>query len=382
MSELTVIVCPSCLQKYRVQATFIGKRAKCKTCGERFKVAEPTIDDDTICGWMTGEDPSGGSVMGSTTIFAAAVATDDANATKWQHPPPPDIPRVRFARIDDTGAYFEFESQQLYDHALRCSFPHRCVHCLSPQELDIHYLIWGDKLPRSDALRLGEAEVRARRNLSDVQKKDPLGWFDHLEPIAMLPPPFRNPFPYFVCDHCSAIGAVNCEIHDQGGDEWCTLAIANLTIAADFYRNNGGRGHNGYQDLLVASRRQKDNQWKLLPFAVRTKLSQWFTLAEGEKFLGYFADEDFSRAEAGVAGLILTDKRIVYKKYASQREYSLPAGGTVHVEANKSAAMIELSQDGQRDAMLSLRPLRASSFARSLEALNVPWQIEVTTRRK
>ncbi|MHC4064823.1 MAG: hypothetical protein ACYSUI_10025 [Planctomycetota bacterium] len=41
--------------------------------------------------------------------------------------------------------------------------------------------------------------------------------------------------------------------------------------------------------------------------------------------------------------------------------------------------MIEISQEGQRDAMLTLRPPAASSLARALDELKRPWQIRVTT---
>ena len=72
MPDLKVVVCPNCLQKYRVSADRIGRRAVCKTCGERFKIAEEReIDDDTIFGWVTADDPAGNSVLGSTGIIAS-----------------------------------------------------------------------------------------------------------------------------------------------------------------------------------------------------------------------------------------------------------------------------------------------------------------------
>ncbi|MCH7812626.1 MAG: hypothetical protein IID40_01265 [Planctomycetes bacterium] len=60
MAEHRVVVCPNCMQKYRVPAERMGSRAVCKTCGERFKIASPEpLDDDTVFGWITGDDPSG-----------------------------------------------------------------------------------------------------------------------------------------------------------------------------------------------------------------------------------------------------------------------------------------------------------------------------------
>ena len=380
MADYSVVVCPHCLQKYRVARERIGVRAVCKTCGERFRIAlEKQVDDDTVFGWVTGDDPSSNSVMGGTGIFDRSGKKRAASRDRWKRPPPPKTPRVQFDRIDDIGAYFEFPAEMLADAELRCSFPHRCVHCLNEKELSVHLLIWGDKLPRADAFRLNEAEMRANRKLDDLLQQEPAYWLEQLEPIAMLPPPFSLPFPYFVCGQCSAIGEVVCHVLHHDAVEYCQIAIANLAVAVDFYRNNGGRNEPGYQRLLVARRQQKDNQWKRLPFAVRAKISQWFTQQEGEEFLGYYADEDFSRSESGAAGLVLTSRRMVYKKYASHREYPLSKDGRLFVEADRAAAMIEISQEGQRDAMLTLRPLAASSLARALTELKRPWQVRVNT---
>lgn len=380
MEDLKVVVCPNCLQKYRVTADRIGRRAVCKTCGERFKIAEEReIDDDTIFGWVTADDPAGNSVLGSTGIMASPPTEKPAADQQWHRPSPPDRPRVRFERMDEIGAYFEFPAYLLDDPDLRCSFPHRCVHCLTPKDLSVHFMIWGDKLPRSDALRLNEMESRTVRKLDQMVSRDPLEWFEKLDPVAVLPPPYSNPFPYYVCGQCSSIGEIVCHVLDHEGLEHCQIAIANLAVAVDFYRNNGGRKEAAYQQLLVASRQQKDDQWQKMPFAVRAKISQWFTQAEGENFLGYFADEDFSRSETGTAGLILTDRRMVFKKYASRREYKLDAAGTLFIEADKAAANIEISQEGERDAMLVIKPLAASSLARALGDVATAWQIRMTT---
>ncbi len=379
MKDLKVVVCPNCMQKYRVPPDRIGRRAICKTCGEKFKIAtEQQIDDETIFGWVTADDPAGNSVMGSTGIMTSMTDTP-APPKQWRRPPPPEIPRVRFDRIDEIGAYFEFPAHLLEDPDLRCSFPHRCVHCLIPRDLSVHFMIWGDKLPRSDALRLTDVERRTDRKLDELMAGDPVEWFDKLAPVSVLPPPFCNPFPFYVCEQCSAIGEVICHVLSHKGLEHCQIAIANLTIALDFYRNNGGRKEPAYQRLMVAGRQQKDNQWHRLPFAVRAKISQWFTQYKGENFLGYFADEDFSRSETGTAGLILTDRRMVFKKYASRRDFKLDTTGKVFIEANKAAANIEISQKGERDAMLTIKPLAASSLVRSLKEVATTWQIRVTT---
>ena len=220
-------------------------------------------------------------------------------------------------------------------------------------------------------------EFSTVRKLDELMKREPLHWFDMLEPVASLPVPFSNPFPYYVCGQCSAIGEVVCHVLMHDAVEFCQVAIARLEIALDFYRNNGGRSEPGYKELSRALRQQKDDLWRQMPFAVRAKISQWFTLADEESFLGYYPDEDFSRSETGTAGIILTNRRMVYKKYASHREYPLGKGGKMFIESNRAAAMIEISQHGERDAMLTVKPTAATALARALSEQSEPWEIKV-----
>ena len=383
MSDVTVVVCPRCGQKYRVPRDRLGARARCKKCNQGFRIAEnEPIDDDTICGWVTEDDPSSASVLGATGMLEAAAPKPKEATTRitpYQQKPPPGEPRISFERIDEVGAYFEFPIESLQDADLRASFPHRCVNCLTKTSLFCHLLIWGGKLPRQDAFNLKEMESRTVRRLDELLFQYKSSWFEHLEPLDVLPPPFNEPMPYFVCEHCSSVGEITTHTLNHGDQEFCQIGIANLTIAVEFYRNNGGRGTPGYQKLLVAGRQQRDNEWQQLPFAVRSKISQWFKLEENEQFLGFYADQDFAHAERGASGLVLTDRRMVYKKYAAHREYVLENGGEVYVEATRAVATISISQPGQREASLQSHPLAASSFARTLNDMNYSWQINVKT---
>ncbi|MCP4592891.1 MAG: hypothetical protein GY842_19315 [bacterium] len=385
MSDVAVVCCPRCSQKYRVPAERMGARARCKKCGQGFRIAEDhPIDDETICGWVTEDDPASASVLGATGVLESPApkpveATTHANLTAK---PPPSEPRISFERIDELGAYFEFPIDLLRDADLRASFPHRCVNCLSKTDLLCHLLVWAAKLPRQDAFNIREMERRTTRRLDEMLFKYKADWLNHLESLDVLPPPFNEPMPYFVCDHCSAVGEITTHTLMHDGAEFCQIGIANLTIALEFYRNNGGRGSPAYQKLLVAGRQQRDNEWQRLPFAVRSKISQWFHPEESEDFMGFYADQEFARAERGAAGLVLTDRRMVFKKYAASREYDLKRGGELFIEATKATATISITQSGQREASLTSHPLAASSLAKTLTEMSFPWKVNVKTASK
>jgi len=380
-SNVIVALCPSCSQKYRVPQDRVGQRAKCKQCGQVFKIlGEPPIDDDTIFGWVTQDNPSSNSVMGSTGMFHRGFndATQVPVNNRWTHPTPPDTPRVRFENVSDDGAVFRFPSQLLLESALRCSLPHRCAQCLSREELELHLILWVDKLPIMDSAQISESETRTHRSLAKLMQEHGLGWFDSLQPVAGVPSPYHLPFCYCVCPQCSVMGAIRVRVDTMGMGEECRMVIGHPAIALDFYRNNGGRNTPGYQKLLVAARQRRDNQWKALAVGVRQKLSQWYKPRSDEKFLGYYADRDFD-SDRGAAGVVLTDKRIVYKKFHALREYALERGGMIDIDATRARANIEITQEDQRDAILSTTPLVASALARTLTNLHKPWQIDVST---
>ena len=76
---------------------------------------------------------------------------------------------------------------------------------------------------------------------------------------------------------------------------------------------------------------------------------------------------------------MLTDRRMVYKKYAANREFSLEKGGELYIEATKSVATISISQPGQREASLNSHPVAATSLAKTLTEMDFPWQVNVKT---
>jgi len=358
-----------------------GQRAHCKKCGQDFRVeTNQPVDDDTILGWVMEEgSASEQSLMGGTSIFAPKPRDEMPRPTvdEWQVGPPPDKPRVRFDRIDEFGAYFDFPTSELRFRELRMSFPHRCVHCLRKEDLEARLIIWTDKLPWQDAFHRTDIETKALGRLDQLIRAHQTRWIDQLEPMSVLPPPFCNPFPYFVCRHCSTVGQIQANIIRHQGEEYCQLGMANLDIARRFYYNNGGKNTIAYQRLVDASERQRDDRWARLPFPVRKRISVWFRPLEKERFLGYFGDADFARAETGSAGIVLTDTRLIFKKYGTRREYDVHIGGRIEIQADKRTAIVRIVQTGAREAKLHSNPVAATHLAKALNKLQHPWEFKV-----
>ncbi len=365
-----VVACPKCTQKYRVPEAGIGRRAFCKKCGQSFRVAiDAPIDEDTLFGWVMEDDPASESVLGATSIFGHTPVT----------PPRPKVPvrpRVEFEGLDDDGAYFAFSTDQLFDASFRLSFPQQCANCLTREHLNVKLVVWDD-----DETGL-EVEARTVRSLSYLRRRYHQHWIDHLDPIANQPRPLNQPFPYFVCTDCRAIRPVVGRVTNTEGLIVCRLGISNLSVAAGFLRNNGGRESKGYQKLLVASRRQRDSQWNALPAIVRARIGQWFSLHEGERFLGFYADAESKGPATGKSGLVLTDRRLVCQARGSHREFYLQQGGMLRIVADPTAATIAISQGNDPAASITTTPLSAGSLAHSLKSLEHPWSVRARVSKR
>lgn len=384
MSEL-VIACPTCAQKYRVSAEREGHRAQCKKCGQKFLIQkDQPIDDDTILGWVMDDNTADHSVLGSTSIFNGAGSSVEPfkrpTLSRWRPIDPPEKPRITFDHVDDKGAHFYFSARELRYPDIRSSFPLRCVHCLTAQDLTVHLVIWGDKLPHKDPFHIEELRTKAQGRLDQMLRAHKDRWFDQLEPMLVLPPPFCNPFPYFVCHKCESVGEVDTEVFNREGQDICRMIIPNIEIALMFYANNGGKGTPGYKLISDSSMRQQDEKWRRLATPVRNRIAHWYKPRNGEHFLAYFRDTDFSRAETGVSGLVVTDRRLIYKKYSTLRQFDINEGGELDIKADRRDAEIHIIQKGQREATLKSNPIAASHLAKALSKMSHPWKVKVATK--
>jgi len=398
MAEKLIVRCPSCNAAYRVPPEGVGRKARCPKCKTKFvvalskdqsdelpltgSVAEPEEDARSASGTFAGISPADSFVAKALRgeepdqPVSAAGSTGAKKAPDTPQPMPEAEPsepgaRIILERIDEMGAYFEFATEQLRDANLRASFPRRCVACGCREPLNIHLVVFTDRLPARDAFRAKELEVRDFGQLGDYGGAD--GGADLIEQLPTLPhlpEPFNLPFPYFVCDRCSAIGEVNTHVLRHGRVEFCQINIANLRTASEVYSNNGGGGTDNYRKLLKAADQQRHDRWRGLPLTVRNRIRQWFQPRRGERFVDYFPDEDFSKSEAGLAGLVLTNRRLIYKKYAAQREYSIGVPGEVRLIGQGKLARVEVIEKGKRPAVVNLDASAAETLLDRLKAVN------------
>ncbi len=380
MQENILVMCPGCQLKFKVPVHLIGKRARCNGCQSIFVLEAPSeMLEDTVAEWLfdgaatpkpaaatatTGDDSSGATA--ATQAASAATAVQPATARPASKAA---LEPVRLERIDDMGAYFEFPCERLAQPQLRASFSRKCISCSSQEDLSVHLLIWPDRLPPRDQIRMHETELQKAGKLAEYGEDAGEALLAKLPELKILPAPYSKPFPYYVCPNCSAVGEVLTHVLSHGQREYCQIMIANLEIAAEFLVANGGADSEDYQLVLEAWQHQKQDPWRTLPLSVRNRLNNWYEKRPDERFVEYFPDAEFSKAELGTAGMVLTNRRAIFKKFAAQREFDMHKPTNLRCMPAEDRWRMEFSQTGTRAATLSLSPHGADRFIRKCRSL-------------
>jgi hypothetical protein len=378
MKEHVLVVCPGCKLKFKVPVHLIGKRARCNDCQTIFVLDAPAeMLEDTVAEWLfdSATPPkSADAAVAPRRQSAGLPVQTPAGAAAAAKPASGIVPivglePVRLERIDEMGAYFEFPAERLPDYQLRGSMPRKCLGCGSNRNLRVHLLVWTDRLPARDQLRVQDAQAQVSGMLAQYEGQSLEEFLGRLPQVKALPMPYSLPFPYFACPDCSTIGEILTHVLAHGQREYCQVMIANLEVAAEFLANNGGADSEDYHMVLEAWQHQKEDPWRTLALGVRNRLSNWFEKRPGERFVDYFPDAEFSKAELGNAGVILTNRRAIYRKYTAKREFEMTKVTNLRCTSGPAKWMMEISQTGVRPATLSLSPHQGGRFLKKCRGL-------------
>jgi hypothetical protein len=99
----------------------------------------------------------------------------------------------------------------------------------------------------------------------------------------------------------------------------CWLTIKNPPRAEEFILTACGEIA-GLDELRKLNESGKENPWDMVPMTVKHRLEQWFRPDEDEHFLAYIPDRDHNRTEDGMAGVIVSDKRLIYHTHLRHKE--------------------------------------------------------------
>jgi len=360
-----IAACPHCGKKYRVRVEVVGRRARCSGCRSIFRLTSPQVArvEQQILDWLSEEQqaqpqpvPSAGQSDESDqalppegTVAGLRILPGEqegqANAESPQGPA--EVPMdngLTVAEVDKKKVRFEFPLRALLEPTFRAGLPQLCCNCLSTNQLRIYLVRWEGKIPGLGTLTDKQLAARATVRLADLPPATSVEILNFLPREECLPEPLNLPFPYYVCDRCSSKGLVRGGVNAEDGIT-CWLQLGNLELGRRFYATVAGTRSKDYRRLLTYADMSRKTRWESLPHGVRRNISQWFQLAAGERFIEYVRDLEGGRLEGGTDGIVLTDRRLVFKKDNTWREFPLSHPVTI---------MTQLIPDGQRIEIYSL----------------------------
>jgi hypothetical protein len=287
-----------------------------------------------------------------------------------------DVTPMRLT-VRDVGAFgvrLAFDSGMFRLPGFRGSLPMKCLMCgeTEPTRLIAKPLAWVDRVT-GRSIKAGELEARYEWQVKSQESASEIA--QSMATLDELPPPFNQPIPYFACRRCAGKVTVHCETVPTREGVCCEVVIPSGRYALDWLGRVNGVCGEDYLALEAEAMKFEAKAWRAIPQHVRARLGVWFDFKGDERFCGYFIDGDFSKSDAGLAGLIVTDKRLVHCKYHNHGEIPFSKGGDlIVVDADRFVDLKYRNDDATR-RLVRLRKPDLAALAKLLEKLGNPFRM-------
>ena len=402
--EAAQTVCPVCGVVLTVPPQLQRAIVRCGKCRYRFYLSEqPQITDEDIARWLfEGEEAEFADdavvaresavpreslatrdLVGEEDPLAAAVSlveshdSDDRDSSRTQTLMAFD-PRfrshaysrhIRLLKAGTKGALFEFPASQMLDPSFRCSIPRECCRCGVRTHLSAHAIIFSPHLRDSFSLEAEHTAGRLKLDADETQGLTDLEVLNRLSNVPNVPPPGHLPMPYWLCDLCSGQGIISGQIHvnPKSGNGTCRLLIRNLQLAERFVLSNGGEGSRAHERIGKLMQHRQQDPWSEIPKDVKHRLEQWYKPTAAERFVVYVPDRDRARTEEGMAGLVVSSRRLIYHTSFRHKEVSVEVpldlqvamagrAGNLHIRTpNWECRHLKVDRDGIDSLRRALR---------------------------
>jgi len=317
------LLCPVCGTVLAVPPGYSNCFVRCGQCHHRFRLPRRiAATEDAIANWLTegrerDEDdlatvenraaPTDESVSGGTAILPSVGHS------------------LRLVEIGRQRVLFEFPASRLLESAFRCAMPRRCLRCGARAHLHVHVIIYTPRLADSISLEAEHSAGELKLNEAEASKLSPEELLQHLPRVPNVPHPGDLPMPYWLCDMCTGAGMISGQINMNSatGEGFCRLLFRNLRRAEEFLINAGERDSPSHTELRRNITATAENPWDTLPLVVQHRLQQWFQPGAGERFVAYIPDRDRARTEDGMAGIAVSNRRLIYHRQMRHREVGI-----------------------------------------------------------
>lgn len=398
MSRIT-LHCPECNADLIVPESAAGRRARCSKCQARFVVpdAEELLEmqiaqmasDELGDRWNEDEPEKATLAMAAAaaaappprrpkTVAADAAETGDTimgmpalerpdspvshpAAERPDAPPasdpaaepgeypdnpcrPPARPYLVVRKVEPHGVHFAFDVRWLRDRRFQVSIPKRCAYSGETKKLTARPVVaknrTADTTTRARAVEMHyEQDVGA--------KYSPFTLIDAIARLEGVKAPFDLPLIYYAADgHTN--NALDCwATHQDDGTEIVEVQIPHGEVALKWLERINGFCDPACEKLKADIDGLGSNAWLAVPEKIRQRLEAWCRFERGEKFLIYLRDADMTSSDAGLGGIVVTDRRLLYHKYRQSLSTSLNQEATLHVRTDDRVARLTLEAHGR-----------------------------------
>lgn len=347
--DLKRVRCPDCTVILEIPESYKGNKVRCSVCKTGFRL--PIISDAEILDWIGPRDKDDTAHDLASPSEAAVPEAPPAPATTAPTAAPPRSAPVQPAginhdnehlavhlhtdeqlpagregfsllRVDNRGPLFEFPALFLEDPEFRAAMPHRCLRCGVTTHLKPHVVVYSHQMSDSSAVESDHLEGPIQICVQDLAVKPTRELIDAFPKLRNLPEPADQPMPFWVCDMCSPskmVFAQN-EINRRTHEGHCHLQIQRIWRAEEFLANVGGEDSPAHQLLKTLSADHQETPWDTLAGVVQQRLRQWYRPGKGERFVAYMPDRRRARTEDGMAGIVVTNRRLIYNSSMRHKE--------------------------------------------------------------
>jgi len=332
-----IVICPHCGAKLAVPEQAGKVNVRCGRCKEKFPVVPPAPKpvEDVVASWLTDEGAAAEGAPSEEDLgMDMNISGEDLLSSSPRAEPdsPGEVapaagarPDARIIKADGQGTLIEFSTSLLQQPEFRAAFPRQCIRCDARAHLRAHAVIFAPQLMDSVSL---EAEHKAGELVlsnEEVQGLTNQQVLDRLPEVPNVPPPGNLPMPYWLCDMCSGSGQISgqIQVNRETGAGFCRLLIRSSRRALGFIDAALGRNVEGYQLVKERADQLVENPWDNLAEVVQHRIQQWFQPRQGEQFLSYTPDRDYARTEDGMAGVLVTNQRLIAHFSRRHREAAI-----------------------------------------------------------
>ena len=273
----------------------------------------------------------------------------------------PDWPHLVVDSCSQKGVWLRFNARCLEHPGFRLSMPIACAFSNSRDRTDLvaRPLAFHDQ-SQGAVRNAQEVEAGHEQRLREGQTPaDLVGLLGRLE---HLPTPFHLPMPYYVnTEHANAGMSLDCQTARRLEDKTtlCLILIPHPRYALAWLRNVNGVCGREYQLLARDAAVLWSDAWEGTSEEVRQRLGSWADFETGERFRFYVNDAEFGSKDEGLAGIVLTDRRLIYHRYHRNGAVNISDSPRVRIrpDGDSIAVTVRTDDTGVRAARIRQRDL-------------------------